>query len=105
MVKLLSSHIALDSVYLYDPPRRAIYHYVSGTARVHDPLSKKITQDMEERVIRVLTVILIDVSSAQVIVSDKCFNSVLCIEMKDCENNIGGVAVATRRHDAMCRQG
>lgn len=82
MVKLLSSHIALDSVYLYNLPWRAIYHYVSRTARVHDPLSKKITQDMEEIFIRVLTVILIDVSSTQVIVHDKCFNSVLYIEMR-----------------------
>lgn len=41
MVKLLSSHIALDSIYLYNLPQGAIYHYVSRIARVHDPLSKE----------------------------------------------------------------
>ena len=41
---------------------------------------KKIKQDMEESFIRVLIVILTDVSSVQIIVHDKRFNIVLGIE-------------------------
>lgn len=41
---------------------------------------KKIKQDMEESFIRVLIVVLTDVSSVQIIVHDKCFNIVLGIE-------------------------
>lgn len=37
---------------------------------------------MEESFIRVLIVILIDVSSAQALVHDKCLNSVLCIDVR-----------------------
>lgn len=32
MVKLPSSHTALDSIYLYTLPERAIYHYLSRIA-------------------------------------------------------------------------
>lgn len=70
MVKLLSPPIVLDSLYLYDLPRRAIYHYVSRIARVHDPLSKENNPGCGECFIRVFTVISIDASSAQIIVDD-----------------------------------
>lgn len=49
---------------------------------------KKVIQDVEENFIRVFIVILKVVSSTQIMVDDKCFNIVLCIEMDDGENNV-----------------
>lgn len=65
---------------------------------------KKIIQDTEESFIRVLIVILTDVSSVPIIVHDKCFNIVLDIEMMTVRTTEQHrrVPTMTTGHNAMC---